>query len=85
MIENHNEPVCAGVGHGVACVTLVRCGHRESFTATMWVSRSDTDDSSETVLERSVQFGPFDDWHEIQTTLFAMMQHAADSVTQLTL
>lgn len=84
-IEDHNEPVCANVGHGVACVTLVRCGHRESFTATCWVSLSGGDDAWEPVTQRELQFGPFDDIDEISVALGQMLRSAIMDVAHMDL
>lgn len=84
-VEDHNAPVCASVGHGVACITLVRCGHRESFTATAWVSLSGGDDAWEPITHHEVQFGPFDDINEISVALGGMLRSAVMELAHIDL
>lgn len=63
--EDHNEHICAGVGHVIASVTVVRCGHRESWTITASTHHSPDGDNSRSVFSTSIQMGPFDTLSDI--------------------
>lgn len=63
---DHNSQPCAALPHVIGTITVVRCGHRESFTGTMWCVLDGGNDGPELLSSESIDFGPFDTQAEIE-------------------
>ena len=63
--EDHNDAPCAALPHVVGTITIVRCGHRESYSGTMWCVLDDGQVPMDDVAGERIEFGPFDTEQEI--------------------
>lgn len=52
---------CPTLGHSYISVTVMRCPHREGYTATARVWQDSDDDEPVVLFEDHTWFGPFDD------------------------
>lgn len=69
----------------IASVTLVRCGHRESFTVSAWVTHDDGEGEPEPLAQRQLQFGPFDTPSEISGEVIRVMRAAIEQTFSVVL
>lgn len=68
MSEDHENPLCARLGHYVAGVTVAWCPHYQAWTAVVRAG-DETDDT--TWRMETLRFGPFDSQADVEQRLGA--------------
>lgn len=79
---DHNVKPCADVDHVIGLVTLVRCGHRESYTLSMSVSQSASSEELRIISSNTLEFGPFDSLEEVRANVVASTERMVLDVQQ---
>lgn len=71
MLDDHENPLCASLGHFVGGVTLAWCPHYQGWT--MVVRAGDETDDTSWRME-TVRFGPFDLPDEVEAHAVAELR-----------
>lgn len=71
MQEDHDNPLCASLGHFVGGITVAWCPHYQGWTMVVR-SGDETDDTSWRF--DTVRFGPFDSQEDVERHVLAEMR-----------
>lgn len=71
MTHDHENPICASLGHFVGGVTVAWCPHLSAWTMVVRAG-DETDDT--TWRHETVRFGPFDSDSDVETHVLSEMR-----------
>lgn len=57
----HDVKSCLRMGHAYVTMSVIRCPHRDSYTARVTTFVDRPSDDPEVVFQNEIEFGPFDD------------------------
>lgn len=79
MTTQHDDVnICAGAGHHIGSLSIVRCRHDESYTVTAWFTIDNGDDDQTTYLNNSIKLGPFDRSYEVEAVVRRQLGYLLD-------
>lgn len=77
---DHNGNPCAALPHVVGTLTIVRCGHRESYTGSMWAMFDDGTMPLDNLAGEHIEFGPFDSIEDVEAWAVKMASRMVRTV-----